>query len=142
MIATCETQGRIFRPAGFMRELLVQLPIDAIDTMEFMTRHSAYTGIDVYDVVDAVSHRVDINERLASLAVDYQDIVTNCRLRTWNGRVATISRDSIYSLGESIQTELESLDIYEFGRLNYYCENTFRNYLLLVRMKACIDNET
>ena len=141
MIAICEPHRRLARPTGFMRELLVQLPIDAIETMEFMSRHSPYTGIDVDDVVDAVSERAGIGERLASLAVDYQEIVDNCRLRTWNGRIATISRESVYTLGEFIQSELESLDIYEFGQLNYYCENTFRNFLLLVRTRASLNNE-
>ena len=141
MIATCEPYRRRTRPTGFTRELLVQLPMDTIETMEFMTRHSPFTGIDVDDVVEAVSIREGVSERLASLAVDYHEIVGNCRLRTWNGGVATISRDSVYSLGEFIQAELESLQIYEFGQLNYYCENTYRNFLLLVRRRASTDNE-
>lgn len=134
----------IYRPppglTGFNKELLVQLPIDTIDTIQRIAAWSPYTGIDVDDVVDAVSELEDVPCRLASLAVDYEQIVANCRIYTWNGKIARVAPETIYELGEFIQAELDSLQMYEFGKLNYYCENTFRNYLLLVRMHTRLDD--
>lgn len=156
MIATCD----LIRPFtvsgnGFLRDILLSVSTDSIETLSFMERNSVAVGLDVNDILDSIALVRANNEELASFAVDYHQAVLNLQNGLMDhfdgffGRMRYrqfqdmegITPDAVYRLGEEIREEAESLNLYEFGELNYYCDGTFRNFLMLSRKKEVLLNE-